>query len=108
MRDRKSVVLRSVGADLTVNPRAVTVTADAKSNTYGDADPALTYQLTNGSLAFSDARSEERRVEVRRGGPDGQPAGGDGDGRREEQDLRRCGSGADLSLDERLAGVQRC
>src|SRR5439155_1314114 len=43
------------GANLTIDPRAVTVTADAKSKTYGDADPALTYQITSGSLAFSDS-----------------------------------------------------
>jgi hypothetical protein len=47
--------LTYVGADLTINKRAVTVTADAKVKTYGDADPALTYQITSGSLAFSDA-----------------------------------------------------
>src|SRR5213078_3156413 len=44
-----------VGANLTIGARAVTVTADAKSKTYGDADPALTYQITAGSLAFGDA-----------------------------------------------------
>src|SRR5205814_7673188 len=44
-----------VGANLTIDPRAVTVTADAKSKTYGNADPALTYQITSGSLAFSDS-----------------------------------------------------
>lgn len=42
-------------ADLTVNKRAVTVMADAQSKTYGDADPALTYQITSGALAFADA-----------------------------------------------------
>src|SRR5207249_88738 len=47
--------LTYAGADLTITKRAVTVTADAKSKTYGDADPALTYQITAGSLAFSDA-----------------------------------------------------
>src|SRR5439155_5415742 len=47
--------LTYVGADLTISKRAVTVTADAKSKTYGDADPGLTYQITAGSLAFSDA-----------------------------------------------------
>src|SRR5216110_66377 len=47
--------LTYVGADLTISKRAVTATADAKSKTYGDADPALTYQITSGSLAFSDA-----------------------------------------------------
>src|SRR5207247_7211579 len=49
--------LAYVGADLTISKRAVTVTADAKSKVYGDADPALTYQITAGSLAFSDAFS---------------------------------------------------
>ena len=33
------------GANLTVTPRAITVTADAKSRAYGDANPALTYQV---------------------------------------------------------------
>src|SRR5207249_3167212 len=47
--------LTYAGADLTITKRAVTVTADAKSKTYGDADPGLTYQITSGSLAFSDA-----------------------------------------------------
>jgi len=42
---------------LTVTARPVTVTADAKTKTYGNADPALTYQITSGSLAFSDAFS---------------------------------------------------
>src|SRR5207249_2812547 len=47
--------LAYAGANLTIGARAVTVTADAKSKTNGDADPALTYQITTGSLAFSDA-----------------------------------------------------
>ncbi|MGY5809146.1 MBG domain-containing protein [Rhizobium sp. LEGMi198b] len=34
------------GANLTVNARALTVTADAVSKTYGDANPALTYTAT--------------------------------------------------------------
>src|SRR5439155_17572870 len=45
----------SATALLTVAPRAITVTADAKSKTYGDADPALTYQITSGSLVGSDS-----------------------------------------------------
>src|SRR5690606_21428112 len=45
----------SDSAILTVNPRSIEVTADDKNKTYGDADPALTYQITSGSLAFSDA-----------------------------------------------------
>ncbi|WP_316828318.1 MBG domain-containing protein, partial [Pedobacter miscanthi] len=35
--------LTYVGADLTIGKKTVTVTAAAKSKTYGDADPALTY-----------------------------------------------------------------
>src|SRR5204863_293592 len=49
--------LAFVGAKLTINQRPITVTADAKSRTYGNADPALTYQVTNGSLQFSDTFS---------------------------------------------------
>ncbi|WP_162262001.1 MBG domain-containing protein, partial [Terrabacter sp. Soil810] len=41
-------------ANLTIGQRAVTVTADAKSKTYGAADPALTYSITVGSLAYGD------------------------------------------------------
>jgi hypothetical protein len=47
--------LHYVGASLSINPRSITVTADSKSKTYGDSDPVLTYQITTGSLAFSDA-----------------------------------------------------
>jgi hypothetical protein len=49
--------LSFVGANLTITTRAIAVKADAKTKTYGDADPALTYQITSGSLAFSDAFS---------------------------------------------------
>lgn len=37
-----------------VTPRPITVTADAKSKTYGDPDPALTYGVT-GTLVGSDS-----------------------------------------------------
>ncbi|UJH92856.1 hypothetical protein LZ575_10815 [Antarcticibacterium sp. 1MA-6-2] len=47
--------LTYVPADLTIGLRSVEITADAKNKTYGDADPALTYQITEGSLAYSDA-----------------------------------------------------
>src|SRR4029077_7752820 len=47
--------LTFVGANLTITPRPVTVTADAKNKIYGDTDPALTSKITSGSLAFSDA-----------------------------------------------------
>ena len=43
-----------VGANLTINKRAITVTADAKSKIYGGLDPALTYTITAGTLAGSD------------------------------------------------------
>jgi hypothetical protein len=46
-----------VGADLTISARALTIAADAKTKVYGDADPALTYQLTSGSLVSGDAFS---------------------------------------------------
>jgi hypothetical protein len=50
-------ILTYIGANFTITTRPVTVTADAKSRTYGDTDPALTYQITSGSLAFSDTFS---------------------------------------------------
>ena len=39
---------------LTVAARAITVTANAQSRTYGDANPGLTYSITSGDLAGSD------------------------------------------------------
>ncbi|WP_412465751.1 MBG domain-containing protein [Pedobacter sp. KLB.chiD] len=47
--------LTYVGADLTIGAKVITVTADAKSKTYGDADPALTYQITSGALVGADS-----------------------------------------------------
>jgi hypothetical protein len=44
-----------VDGTLTINQRAITVTADAKSKTYGNADPALTYQVTSGRLVNFDS-----------------------------------------------------
>src|SRR5205814_9001257 len=49
--------LSFTSTNLTINPRAVTIAADAKSKTYGDADPALTYQITIGSLVNGEAFS---------------------------------------------------
>ncbi|WP_164311499.1 MBG domain-containing protein, partial [Streptococcus pneumoniae] len=40
---------------LTVVQRAITVTVDSKTRIYGDADPALTYAITSGSLVSGDA-----------------------------------------------------
>ena len=45
----------SSAADLiTVTHRPITVSADALTKVYGEPDPALTYQITQGSLVFSD------------------------------------------------------
>ena len=46
--------LTFVGADFTITTRAITVTADAKTKVYADADPPLTYQITTGSLVSPD------------------------------------------------------
>ena len=42
---------------LTVTPRAITVTADAASRAYGDANPALTYQVGGSGLVNGDTLS---------------------------------------------------
>ena len=49
--------LTYVGANLSITIRPITVTADARSRLYGDFDPALTYQITSGSLVFGDTFS---------------------------------------------------
>ena len=49
--------LSYVGANLTITPKPITVTADAKSKVYGSADPALTYQVTSGALVGTDSFS---------------------------------------------------
>ncbi len=41
----------------TITPRSITVTADSGAKVYGDADPALGWRLTNGSLIGSDTLS---------------------------------------------------
>jgi gliding motility-associated-like protein len=46
--------LTYVGANLTIGKTAITVTADVQTKTYGDADPALTYKITNGALVGAD------------------------------------------------------
>ncbi len=43
-----------ISDDLRITPKSITVTADAKSKVYGDADPILTYQITLGSLVSGD------------------------------------------------------
>jgi filamentous hemagglutinin family protein len=49
--------LNYAGANLTVTPRAITVTADAKSRAYGDTNPALTYQVGGSGLVNGDTLS---------------------------------------------------
>jgi hypothetical protein len=44
-------------ANFTITKRPITVTADAKTKALGQGDPALTFHVTSGSLAFSDAFS---------------------------------------------------
>ena len=44
-------------ANFTINKRSVTVTADTKTKSYGQPDPVFSYQITSGSLAFSDTFS---------------------------------------------------
>src|SRR5207248_2849018 len=41
-------------ANLTITTASLTVSADAKSKVYGAADPALTYQITSGTLINGD------------------------------------------------------
>jgi hypothetical protein len=42
-------------ATITITTRSIEVTADGLTKTYGAADPDLTYRITGGSLAFTDA-----------------------------------------------------
>ncbi|WP_413208175.1 beta strand repeat-containing protein [Rhodospirillum sp. A1_3_36] len=55
----KGVTYRVIGSGgtLTVDPRAITVTADNQSRTYGDANPTLTYKVTSGFLVSGDSLS---------------------------------------------------
>ncbi|MCW3491516.1 MBG domain-containing protein [Dethiobacter alkaliphilus] len=46
-----------IPAELTITPRELTITADAKNKVYGEADPGLTYQITSGALQFDDELS---------------------------------------------------
>ena len=44
-------------ANFTIDARPITVTADAQSKVYGQADPSLTYQITSGDLVNNDGFS---------------------------------------------------
>ena len=45
------------GAALSIAPRPIVVTANDQSKYFGQADPALTWRITGGSLAFDDRLS---------------------------------------------------
>jgi len=55
--DNKYATTTSAAVSLIVTPRPITVTANVMTKVYGDADPALTYQITSGALAGSDSFS---------------------------------------------------
>ena len=52
--DNTNYAISYVGANLTVNQRAITITADALSRDYGDANPALTYAVGGSGLVNGD------------------------------------------------------
>ncbi|NBS07789.1 MAG: hypothetical protein EBS69_10535, partial [Verrucomicrobia bacterium] len=52
-----AITVTFVPNNLTIAPRPLTLTADAKTKVYGQADPVLTYQLTSGNLVGSDSLS---------------------------------------------------
>jgi hypothetical protein len=60
-------ILNYISSDLTINKKTVTVTAEAKNKTYGDADPALTYTfaptlVTGDSFSGSLSRTAGENV----------------------------------------------
>ena len=48
-------VVTAQNGSLTIDARPITVTADAKSKVYGNVDPSLTYQITQGNLVAGDS-----------------------------------------------------
>ncbi|WP_299064586.1 MBG domain-containing protein [uncultured Polaribacter sp.] len=55
--DNSKYDITYVSADLTINQRPITITADANSKDFGDSDPTLTYNITTGSLVGADVLS---------------------------------------------------
>ena len=53
----KNYTLTFVSKNLTIIQRQIWVTADVKTKVFGEKDPALTYSVVLGSLAYSDAFS---------------------------------------------------
>ena len=55
--DNSNYDITFVNGSLTISQRAITVTADNQSKTYGDSDPALTWEITEGNLVGDDSLS---------------------------------------------------
>ena len=113
----------------TIGARAITVTADAKTKAYGDADPALTFRSrpdrssaatrSPGALARAAGTAvgslrdhaghalarHQLHADVRRREPDDHAAADHRHRRRADQGLWRRRSGADLSGHDRLTRV---
>jgi hypothetical protein len=53
--DANIAAASQVTQNFTVDTRAITVTADAKSKVYGSSDPTFTYSITTGSLVLGDS-----------------------------------------------------
>ncbi|SFQ87624.1 hypothetical protein SAMN05216578_11187, partial [Halopseudomonas formosensis] len=47
-----------IGAELSIDPRAIKLAAEAVSKIYGEADPTLSVQIAEGNLAFSDTLAD--------------------------------------------------
>ena len=53
--DANTAAASQVSQNFTVNPRAITATADAKTKVLGAAEPTYTYAITSGSLVLGDS-----------------------------------------------------
>lgn len=53
--DSNTSAASQVSQNFAVNPRAITITADAKTKIFGATDPDLTYVVTTGSLLLGDS-----------------------------------------------------
>ena len=51
-------LITAIDGTLSIRQRPITVTADNQTKVYGNADPALTYAVTNGSLVAGDRLNE--------------------------------------------------
>jgi gliding motility-associated-like protein len=53
--DPSNYTISYVAGDIIISKASIAVTAAAKNKTYGDVDPALTYNITTGALVGTDA-----------------------------------------------------